>query len=399
MDSGKELSSKHIRLEIAGFVFLTFTGYLVIGFSLAVLPVFIHHTLGYSTVVAGIVISLQYVTTFLTRGYSGKIVDLRGPKPVVLISMSSFAVSGVLLAFSGVFSSNPLLCLSILIITRLVTGCAEGMIGASPVNWAMLKAGEEHTATAISYNGIASYGALAIGAPLGVLLADRIGLTGIGIIIILIASFGYVTANRKKALKENKTSQRQPFFKVLKTVSPFGICLALGGLGFGAISTFITLYYQYMKWPNGALCLTVFGILFILGRVFFSKMIDRYGGLKVSIVSLAFEVLGLLILWQAKSPSIALAGAAVTGLGFSLIFPALGVEAVKLVAPSNKGSALAGYGLFIDISLGVTGPLVGAVADHLGMLHIYQVSAAIVFTGFIIAIVILYRMKRRLVVA
>lgn len=393
MDSDAGASLKQIRFKIAGFVFLTFLGYLIIGFSLAVLPVYIHRTLGFSTVTAGIVISLQYATTFFMRGYAGKMVDERGPKPAVLTSMSTFILSGLLLSFAGLVSFNPQASLAVLIITRLITGCAEGMIGASPINWAMLIVGEEYTSTAISYNGIASYGALAIGAPLGVVLAEYIGLPGLGIVVMFFGVAGYFIGRNKKGVKEIKTSQKQSFAKVLRTVSPYGLCLALGGLGFGTISTFITLYYQYLHWSNGALSLTVFGALFILGRILFSKTIARYGGLKVSIVSLAFETVGLSVLWFASNPSIALVGAGATGLGFSLIFPALGVEAVRLVAPSNKGSALAGYGLFIDISLGITGPLIGAVADHFGILHIFPFSMGIVFLGLILAFFLQYKKR------
>jgi hypothetical protein len=50
---------------------------------------------------------------------------------------------------------------------HVFTGCAEGMIGASPINWAIMAVGEKHTAKIISYNGVACYGALAIGASLG----------------------------------------------------------------------------------------------------------------------------------------------------------------------------------------------------------------------------------------
>jgi MFS family permease len=383
-----------VGLTIAGFVTFTFIGYFTIGLSLAVLPIFIHRELGFSTVTAGIVISLQYLTTFLMRGYAGNIVDKKGPKPAVLTGMMGFALSGILLFAAYWFRDTPALSLGMLILTRLMTGFGEGLIGTSPINWAIFAVGNRHTAKAISYNGIASYGALAAGAPLGVILHQNLGVGSIGILIILIGAIGYFCARQKVALRGSVAAARMSFLKVLKAVSPFGICLALGGIGFGTISTFITLYYAQLNWSGAVLCLSAFSALFILGRLIFANAIATYGGLKTAILCLATESVGLLILSQAKEPAFALIGAGLTGLGFSLIFPALGVEAVKLVPASNQGSALGGYGLFIDISLGITGPLVGAVASHFGMMYIFPFSMGMVLLGFIFASAILLNRRR-----
>ena len=372
---------KNINLQLISYVSFTFVGYFIIGLSLSVLPIFISKSLGYSLLIAGMVISLQYISTFFLRAYSGKVIDEKGPKPAVLFSMLSFSLTGIFLIFAYYFKFSPILSLGFLIITRLLTGCAEGMVGASPINWAIMALGEKHTAKIISYNGVACYGALAIGASLGIVIEHAYSLYGIGILSIILGIIGFFFAKTKENKTNTNPKENQSFWKVLGKVAPFGVCLALGGIGFASISTFITLYYNYFHWNNGALCLSVFGGLFVAGRLVFSNVINNYGGIKVAIACLFVETIGLLIIAFATNAQMALVGAGVTGLGFSLIFPALGVVAIKSVSPSSQGSALAGYGLFIDISLGVAGPIIGSVADFFGMQFIFPFSAAMVFIG------------------
>ncbi|WP_333852898.1 MFS transporter [Epilithonimonas sp.] len=378
--------SKNFSFSIISYVFFTFIGYFIIGLSLSVLPIFISKGLGFSMLVAGIVISLQYVMTFLMRAYSGKIIDSKGPKPAVLISMFGFAFTGLVLIMAYYFRFSPIISLLFLIITRLFTGGAEGMVGASPINWAIMTFGEKHTAKIISYNGVACYGALALGASLGVTIVKYSNFYGLGILIIFLGLLGFFIARTKENRTGKQSEEEQKsFWNVLGKVAPFGLCLALGGLGFATISTFITLYYDYYHWQNGAMCLSVFGILFVAGRLVFSNAINRFGGINVAIASLAVETLGLTIITLSYHPYFALIGAGITGLGFSLIFPALGVMAMKTVPSSNQGSALAGYGLFIDISLGITGPLIGGVADAFGLPYIFPFSIGIVMLGLVLA--------------
>ncbi len=391
------VSLRKVNQKILGYVSLTFLGYFTIGLSLATLPIFIHQILGFNTIIAGLVISVQYLATFLLRGYAGKIVDTKGPKVSVLRSMLFFCFSGVLLLFVFLFKSQPLLSLALLLITRLFTGIAEGLVGASPINWALLELGDEHAAKAISFNGIASYGALALGAPLGVLMVNHIHYESLGILTLLVGIIGFLYTRSKKPYQiVKKRTEAISFKRVLLIVSPFGVCLALGGLGFGSISTFMTLYYEHFNWQNGAACLTVFGIFFILTRLIFNKVIDQYGGLKVALASLFVEALGLLVIAVAMGPTWTLVGASLTGFGFSLVFPALGVEAIKRVDQSQQGSALAAYGLFIDISLGITGPLIGFVANNMGMTAIYPFSTIIVSIGFAVVGNLLYNRRERL---
>lgn len=90
--------------------------------------------------------------------------------------------------------------------------------------------------------------------------------------------------------------------------------------------------------------------------------------------------------WMAKI------GVLLTGMGFSLVFPALGVVAVKAVPPQNQGAALATNTVFMDISLGITGPLAGLVMTWAGVPVIYLAAVGLV----VMALLLTWRLKNGL---
>ncbi|PFH10600.1 putative MFS family arabinose efflux permease [Collimonas sp. PA-H2] len=369
------LSESAVTFHIVSTAFFTFICYLAIGIPLAVLPGYVHIDLGYSSVLAGLAISMQYLATLLSRPLAGRMADSVGPKTAVLRGLIGCSISGVFLLIAAFFTHMPALSLAILLSGRLVLGCGESMVGTGAITWGIGRVGAQHTARMISWNGIATYGALAIGAPLGVVIAHAWGLAAVGVTVTVLSVAGFLLA-RMKAATAVVRGEHLPFGRVLRKVFPHGMGLALGSIGFGSIATFITLFYASHQWPNAAFALTLFGTFFVGARLLFAHTISRFGGFRVSIVCFSIEAFGLLLLWQAGSPFFALCGAALTGLGFALIFPALGVEAVNLVPANNRGSALGAYSVFLDLALGVTGPLAGLIVSEFGYAEVYLFAAA-----------------------
>jgi predicted MFS family arabinose efflux permease len=258
--------------------------------------------------------------------------------------------------------------------------------------WGITSAGQESTAKVISFNGISTYGAMALGAPLGVILDGQWGLTSIGLLTMFVGAVSLVLAYRKPPVPVFR-GERLPFSQVLGKVAPHGMGLALGGVCYSVLATFITLFYASRHWNGAALCLTAFGVAFIVARLLFIQTINTYGGFPVAIVCLAVESLGLLLLWLSNSPWMAMAGSALGGFGFSLVFPAIGVEAVNRVPENNRGTALGVYTAFADVSFFLTGPLAGAVIGVYGYASVFLFALVSVLSALGIVIV-LRRMLR-----
>ncbi|CAG4886243.1 MFS transporter [Paraburkholderia saeva] len=373
-DSASSRSEFATTLQIIPVVFFTFLCYLTIGIPLAVLPGYVHDDLGYSAILAGLAISVQYFATLASRPLAGRSADTLGPKKTVTFGLIGCGVSGVLLLAAVLCGRWPALSLGLLVISRLVLGCGESLCGTGAILWGIGRVGTANNARVISWNGIATYGALAIGAPLGVAIVHAVGFEALGFVVVALAALGFYLA-RPIAPVPVVHGERMSYRSVFTRVLPHGLGLALGSAGFGSIATFITLFYAARHWPNAALSLTVFGTLFVGSRLLFANTIRTYGGFRVAIVSFTFECAGLLMLWLAPAPHFALAGAALTGFGFALVFPALGVEAVALVPPASRGAALSAYSVFLDLSLGITGPLAGYIAGEFGYASVFLFAA------------------------
>lgn len=379
------LTNAQLNRRILSVIIFTFFCYLSVGLPLAVLPGFVHNQLGYSSFMAGLIISVQYFATLVSRPQSGRLADAFGPKKVVMLGMSCCGMSGVLTILAGLAIASPGLSLTLLALGRIFLGVGESFSSTGATLWGMNIVGSTQTARVISWNGVATYLAMALGAPTGVALNALMGIHGFAALVALMGLVGLLLASRKPAISV-ALGARIAFHRVVSRVWAYGLGLGLGTIGFGAIATFITLYFASRQWQGAAFALSLFSIGFVLIRLIFSRTITRYGGLAVSVVSFAVECAGLLLIWQAESAWLVDVGAFCTGAGFSLIFPALGVEAVRQVDVQNQGAALGTYSAFLDLALGLTGPLAGLLINHLGMASLWPAAALMVLGAMLLTL-------------
>lgn len=378
-------SGLQIVLKLLPLTVTVFIGFLTIGLQMPVLPLHLHNTLGMGTWVVGLVVGAQFAAALLSRPWAGHFADLRGTKRAVIAGLLSASLSGLVYLLSLAFSDTPTTSVWLLLLGRVLLALGESLIVTGALGWGIGLVGPQHAGKVMAWNGIAMYGAFALGAPLGVALNAYGGFSAVSVAAVAIPLLALAVVAGIRAIAPSAT-RRTPFYKVLSAVWVPGLGLAFSSVGFGVISVFIALLFAAKDWGNPSLAFTAFGLAFIGARLGFGHLPDKLGGARVALVCVVIEAAGQLLIWGADSAPTALLGAALTGFGYSLVFPGFGVEAVRRAPPQTRSLAMGAYVAFLDIALGVTSPLAGALAGHWGIDWVFFGGAVSVAMAFVVAL-------------
>jgi len=315
----------------------------------------------------------QFAAAILSRVWAGRQSDARGPKTAMLTGLVIAAVSGGLYLLSLSTASKPIASVTILLLGRLLLGIGESFIIIGGQSWALAILTSRNTSKAIAWIGSAMFAAFAVGAPIGSVLYGHFGFAGVGVTTALLPLLTLLCVAPLQRVAPIPR-QQAGFLKVMASVWVPGLGAALSSIGFGAITAFSALLFVAHGWADWP-AFTVFAAVFILARLFLAHLADRFAAPRVALLSVLLEAAGLALLAASPSLPSALVGAALTGFGYSLVYPALGVEAVRSAPPQNRGLALGAYTAFLDVALGFGTPALGALSERLGLGSAFVASA------------------------
>src|SRR5215472_10464478 len=368
-----------------------FVAFLVIGIAMPVLPLHVHQGLGLGTFLVGLVAGSQFAAAILSRVSAGRYADRRGPKHAVIAGLAIAAGAGMLYLLSLSTLTRPSISATILLLGRALLGVGESFIITGGQSWALAILTARNTSRALAWVGSAMFAAFAVGAPIGSALYARYGFGAIALATILLplaTLLCVVPLRRVPPLQRLQTG----LMKVMAAVWFPGLGAALSSIGFGAITAFSALLLVSRGWAAWP-AFTVFALAFILTRLFLGHLGDRFAAAKVALICVLAEAAGLALIWLAPTLTLALIGAALTGSGYSLVYPGLGLEAVRLAPAQNRGLAMGAYTAFLDLALGFGTPALGFLADHADLGCVFAASMLAALGAAAIAGALLYKAR------
>jgi MFS family permease len=374
-------------------VAVVFAAFVVVGAAIPVLPLHVTGALGMSPFVVGLVSGAQFAAALISRLWSGSFADRRGGKAALLAGLLVSTIAGFVYLASTALVAHPTASVVVLVIGRAVLGAGESFVVTGALMWGLAAAGAGNTGKVMSWVGMAMYVGFALGGPIGAALYGWAGFVAISVATIVVPACALLGAWQLPVATQPRDPGEASDSSVLSAVWLPGLALAFASVGFGTLTTFAPLLLREHQWGATWTAFTVFSIAFVIARLLLSHLPDRVGGAKVALACVIVEATGQWLVWQADGLPAMLAGSALTGLGYALVYPALGVEAVKRAPARSKALAMGTYTAFLDLMLGVGSPALGFIAGRASVRTVFAVGAVSAVVAALLAIVLHVRYR------
>ncbi|WP_427892676.1 MFS transporter [Kribbella sp. GL6] len=351
-------------------------GYLAFGAALQALPTYVPERFGGGALASGTAVGIAFLATACGRPFAGWLADAGWSRPVVI-------AGGVLAAVGGL---GQLLApdLPVLLVARLVMGAGEAALFSAALPWVLSGSRTSQRGKLAGWFGLSMWGGLAAGP----VLAGAVGRVVWWVVVgLCVASVLLVLSTRRDP------GRMRPLGKIRIVVSLPGAIIGLAAYCYGTVVALLVLRLRDAHLGGDGFALSVFAGAFLLLRFAGSPLVDRYGGRVVAVVTVAVEVVALVVIARAATSTLALVGTAFAGFGMALIYPACVSMTLDRTRGLPPGVSMGVMTSFWDLGVMAAGPLGGLIAERAGYPAAFLVAAG---TGFA-CVVVLLRMPRRAV--
>lgn len=323
----------------------------------------VRHDLGGSDRTVGFVIGIFSVVALCSRLASGPIADGYGRKPAFLIGLGSCTIAGAVyllpLGLTGIW------------VGRCFQGLGEACLYTGAAAWAVELAGTERSAQALGYLSSGIWGGLSAGPVVGQWLGtfERAAffqmLAGsVGFLMLTRVPEHFIPHKDGGALKWPSRSLLIP-----------GLAIGFVNVHYPVVTGFLVLHLA--RYGNsGPSAFTAYAGAMLCSRFFLGGLPDRVHPRVTFYFGLTAMVAGLLVLAAGPRPLIAIAGAALLGLGFSFPFSSIASTVMRRSPDHERGYTVGILSAFYDLFVGSSSFAAGAVAAGFGYSATFLMAAA-----------------------
>jgi MFS family permease len=353
---------------------LLFFGYQL---QLSTIPVYLHDLSGSNSIV-GISAALTTGAAILARPFAGMSLDRIGRKKVLLF--------GAILMIAAFFLYTILNTVVAILFIRFITGLGWGISTTSSNTIATDVIPRERFGEGMGYFSLSQSLSLALAPVIGLALYASgsfkgVALTGVCLIgIAAVISFTLPTFKMKR--------EKRKFAPYEKSAIQPAVIMMFVGFAISTTFSYAVLYGRSMGFERVGLFFTLYAITLFVTRPIIGRVIDKLGLHSVMIPGFLGLVTTLLLLCFTKSEIGFFAAALLQGVCYGALQTSIQAMAVINSPADRRGAANATYFTGFDLGIGVGGLIAGFVASYLGYSSMFGVMGAVVFTGFILYVIL-----------
>lgn len=387
-------STKRDKIWTRDFVLICLANFFIfLGFqmTLPTLPLFVKD-LGGSDQIIGLIVGIFTFSALIFRPYAGHALESKGRRFVYMTGLSIFVFSVGSFAF--------ITSITFLFLMRTIQGSGWGLSTTATGTIATDLVPTKRRGEGLGYFGLSGNLALALGPALGLSLVDIISFKSLFLICAVsgLIAFSLSSLIRYKKVEESPDKSTTVKFDIFeKTAVQPSALLFFITVTFGGIASFLPLYAVEKGVGGIEFYFLIYAVFLLLSRTFAGRIYDQKGHQYVFPPGAVMVFTAMLLLAWLPSTKVMLIAAAIYGLGFGSIQPALQAWAVDGAPDNRKGMANATFFSFFDLGVGIGAMTFGQLANTFGYSAIYITSAGSVMLSIVFYIYLYIRAKKRLI--
>lgn len=339
----------------------------------------------------GYIIALFTFTAGLARPFSGKLTDTIGRVPVMAF--------GSIVCFICGFFYPIVLSISGFLWLRFIHGMSTGTKPTATSAYVADIIPVDRRGEAMGTLGLFTATGMSIGPSIGSWFTTSFGINSMFYLSSAFALLSIVIlANMKETLSVKQRFsfklfilKKDEFFE-MEVIAPFLVCLLLS-FGSGVVITLIPDLGNSLGVANKGLFFTVYTVVSVVMRLFFSKSSDKYGRIFMLIIASVFLVLGMLSLAFTHSIFMFFVSSLLFGVTAGLSMPNFQAWTADLSREENRGKAMGTMYIALELGIGLGAYFGGELFNFFknGMQIAFLLSALFAF----FSLLYLIRLKKR----